>query len=75
VGTKFVLTSPLVATPVAGTPIGEVTSVSQVAANPSPFTVELLTDTSQHVTGVASAASTTVVVDTYGYEDRRGRNN
>lgn len=75
VGTKVVVVSPLAATPVAGTPAGEVTAVSQVAANPVALTVEVLTDTTQHVTAVASAASTTLVVDTFGWVDRRGRNN
>jgi len=74
-GTKALVSSPLTTTPVAGTPAGEVTAVAQVAGVASAFTVEVITDTSQNVTAVASAASTTLVLDTFGYLDRRGRNN
>jgi hypothetical protein len=75
VGTKLLVASPLLATPVAGTPAGEVTAVAQVASTANAFTADVLTDTSKNVVAVASAASTTITADTYGWTDRRGQDN
>ena len=74
-GTSVVVTSPLFATPVAGTPVGETSGIAQVASVNSPVYVTTVTDTTQNVKAVASAASTTLKLDTFGWSDPRGKNN
>lgn len=70
-GVSVVVTSPLFATPTAASPAGETSGITQVASQASPMFVTTVTDTTQNVKAVASASSTTLKLDTYGWIDNR----
>jgi hypothetical protein len=65
--------SPDEAVSVANSPAGNVTMGNQVAGNAGIFTVNVRTNTSQQIRAVATVASTTLGILTYGWIDRRGR--
>jgi hypothetical protein len=75
--TLFLLNSPDEASTAPNTPAGNITVDTAAAGNAQGaiFTLDVRTNTSQQVRAVASAASTTLQIATYGWIDTRGKDN
>lgn len=68
-----VINSPDETSTAINTPAGNLTAQIQAASTNALFTLNLRTNTSAQIRAVASAASTSLTIATYGWVDRRGR--
>ena len=73
--TIFLVNSPDEAVTAAGSPTGNKTAQNPIASNGAGTisTIDVRTNTSAQIRAVASAASSTLTVVTYGWIDRRGK--
>jgi hypothetical protein len=74
-GRGVLITSPDESVQVTNTPAGNETALNAVAGVGAIFTIDVRTNTSAQIRYVASAASTSLWIVTYGWYDRRGQDN
>jgi hypothetical protein len=71
----LLINSPDEAATAVYTPVGNISAVNPAANIGGVFTLSVRTNASSQVRAVAGAANTTVVIATYGWIDRRGKDN
>jgi hypothetical protein len=74
-GKQILITSPDESTQVPNTPTGNLTGINPAAGVAEVFTIDVRTNTSAQIRYVASVASSSLWVATYGWHDRRGQDN